>query len=104
MIMPHSGDVVSSQINKIALQYNVPLVKADAQYNFDDFAPLYMQAMKQSENGKMTVIRLCETDGRRGSITLSKPVKLLNMLEDELCTVDKIDYKPFEIITIGVEL
>ena len=104
MIMPHSGDIVSSQINKIALQYNVPLVKADVEYNFDDFAPLYMQAMKQSENGKMTVIRLCETDGRRGSITLSQPVKLLNMLEDELCTVDKIDYKPFEIITIGVEL
>ena len=104
MIMPHSGDVVSSQINKIALQYNVPLVKADVEYNFDNLAPLYMQAMKQSENGKMTVIRLCETDGRRGSITLSKPVKLLNMLEDELCTVDKIDYKPFEIITIGVEL
>ena len=63
-----------------------------------------MQAMKKSENGKMTVIRLCETDGRRGSIKLSQPVKLLNMLEDELCTVDKIDYKPFEIITIGVEL
>lgn len=102
MIIPHSGDTVSAGINKIALQYNVPLVKADVEYNGDTFEPLYLQAMKKSENGKMTVIRLSEQDGKRGTIKLDKKVKILNMLEDVESETDVIEYKPFEIITIGV--
>lgn len=103
MIMPHSKNAVDAGINQIAHQYNTPLVKADAEYNGIDFAPLYMQAMKQSENGKMIVIRLSEQDGRRGAIQLHKKVKLLNMLEDVQEETDVITYKPFEIITIGIE-
>lgn len=103
MIMPHSKNAVDAGINQIAHQYNTPLVKADAEYNGIDFAPLYMQAMKQSENGKMIVIRLSEQDGRRGAIQLHKKVKLLNMLEDVQEETDVIAYKPFEIITIGIE-
>ena len=51
----------------------------------------------------MTVIRLSEQDGRRGRIKLSRRVKLLNMLEDIQGETDVIEYKPFEIITIGVK-
>lgn len=103
MIMPHSKNAVDAGINNIAHQYNTPLVKADAQYSGNAFAPLYMQAMKHSEDGLMTVIRLSEQDGRRGVIKLDKKVKLLNMLEDEIGQADVIEYKPFEIITIGIE-
>ncbi|MDE6505729.1 MAG: alpha-mannosidase, partial [Eubacterium sp.] len=60
MIMPHADNAVKAGINNIAFQYNVPLVKADVQYNGSTFEPLYMQAVKNSENGKMTVIRLSE--------------------------------------------
>lgn len=102
MIMPHSRDAVTAEINKCALQYNIPLVKADAEYNGESFAPLYMQAMKKSEDGTMTVIRLSEQNGSRGRIKLGKKVKLLNMLEDVEGETDVIEYKPFEIITIGV--
>ncbi|MCM1284579.1 MAG: hypothetical protein NC213_02905 [Acetobacter sp.] len=102
MIMPHSNDAVNADINKCALQYNIPLVKADAEYNGESFAPLYMQAMKKSESGLMTVIRLSEQNGSRGRIKLDKKVKLLNMLEDVESETDVIEYKPFEIITIGV--
>lgn len=102
MIMPHSGDVVTAGINKTALQYNVPLVKADIEYNGDTFEPLYLQAMKKSEDGSMTVIRLSEQDGKRGTIKLNRKVKLLNMLEDVEGETDVLEYKPFEIITIGV--
>lgn len=103
MIMPHRNDAVQAGINNIAFQYNVPLVKADAQYNGSTFAPLYLQAMKKAEDSDMTVIRLSEQDGRRGRIKLDKKVKLLNMLEEVEGEADVIEYKPFEIITIGVD-
>lgn len=103
MIMPHSEDAVKAGINNIAFQCNVPLVKADVEYNGNIFAPLYLQAMKKAEDSDMTVIRLSEQDGKRGRIKLDKKVKLLNMLEEVEGETDIIEYKPFEIITIGVE-
>ncbi len=103
MIMPHSEDAVKAGINNIAFQYNVPLVKADVEYNGNIFAPLYLQAMKKAEDSDMTIIRLSEQDGKRGRIKLDKKVKLLNMLEEVEGETDIIEYKPFEIITIGVE-
>ena len=102
MIYPHNKNAVDANINKIAFQFNEQLVKADVQYSGDTFDPLYLQAMKQSEDGSMTVIRLSEQDGKRGKIKLSKPVKLLDMLENEIGKTDVIEYKPFEIITLGV--
>ena len=102
MIYPHNKNAVDANINKIAFQFNEQLVKADVQYSGDTFEPLYLQAMKQSEDGSMTVIRLSEQDGKHGKIKLSKPVKLLDMLENEIGKTDVIEYKPFEIITLGV--
>lgn len=103
MIMPHADDAVKAGINNIAFQYNIPLVKADAVYDGATFEPLYLQAMKKSEDGTMTVIRLSEQNGNRGSIRLDKKVRLLNMLEEIEGETDTLEYKPFEIITIGVE-
>ena len=102
MIMPHRDDAVSANINNIAFQYNVPLVKADVQWDMPTFEPLYLQAVKKAEDSDMTVIRLSEQNGTRGQIKLDKRVKLLNMLEEVIDEVDTISYKPFEIITIGV--
>ncbi len=103
MIMPHAENAVSAGINKTAFQYNVPLVKADVSYTENTFEPLYMQALKESEDGSMTVIRLSEQDGKRGKIHLDKKVKLLNMLEEVQNETDVIEYKPFEIITVGID-
>ena len=102
MIMPHSGDAVSADINKIALQYNVPLVKADVEWSLSTFEPLYLQAVKKAEDSEMTVVRLSEQNGSRGEIKLDRTVKLLNMLEEEIGETDTIRYSPFEIITLGV--
>lgn len=102
MIMPHKDDAVSANINNISFQYNVPLVKADVQWDMPTFEPLYLQALKKAEDSDMTVIRLSEQNGTRGQIKLDKRVKLLNMLEEVIGEVDTISYKPFEIITIGV--
>lgn len=103
MIMPHASDAVHAEINNIAFQYNIPLVKADVQYSGGTFEPLYMQAVKTSEDGSMTVIRLSEQNGRRGKLNLDEKVKLLNMLEEVECETNVIEYKPFEILTIGIE-
>lgn len=102
MIMPHSGDAVSADINKIALQYNAPLVKADVKWLLPTFEPLYLQAVKKAEDSEMTVVRLSEQNGSRGEIKLDRTVKLLNMLEEEIGETDTIKYSPFEIITLGV--
>ena len=102
MIMPHSGDAVSANINKIALQYNVPLVKADVEWSLSTFEPLYLQAVKKAEDSEMTVVRLSEQNGSRGEIKLDRTVKLLNMLEEKIGETDTIRYSPFEIITLGV--
>ncbi len=102
MIMPHSGDAVYADINKIALQYNAPLVKADVEWSLSTFEPLYLQAVKKAEDSEMTVVRLSEQNGSRGEIKLDRTVKLLNMLEEEIGETDTIRYSPFEIITLGV--
>lgn len=102
MIVPHSGNAVDAGINNLAFQYNVPLVKSDAEYSGNTFEPLYMQALKESEDGNMTVIRLSEQNGKRGKIMLKNKVKLLNMLEEIEAETDVIVYKPFEIITLGI--
>ncbi len=103
MIVPHEGGAVSAGVNRLALQYNVPLVRADAQCSLPSFEPLYLQALKYSEDGKRIVVRLSEQNGSRGTIKLGKKVKLLNMLEEEQGETDTLDYSPFEIITLGVE-
>lgn len=102
MIVPHAGTAIEAEINKLAFEYNVPLTKADVSCK-NTFEGLYLQAMKISENGKMVVMRLSEQDGRRGRLLLPKPVKVLNMLEDVIGETAELAYKPFEILTIGIE-
>lgn len=103
MIVPHAGNAVSAGINNLALQYNVPLVKADVACTLPSFEPLYLQSLKYSEDGTMTVIRLSEQNGARGTLKLGKKVKLLNMLEEVQGETDTVEYAPFEIITLGLE-
>ena len=103
MILPHSGNAVDADINNIAFQYNNPLIRCDCEWSLPTFEPLYLQSAKMSEDGTMKVIRLSEQNGARGRMKLDKPVKLLNMLEEVEGEADVIEYKPFEIITIGVD-
>ena len=104
MIYPHKSDFVSAGINNLAFEYNVPLVRADADYDGPGFAPLFLQSMKLSEDGKMIVYRLSEQNGERGIIRTGRKYKVLNMLEDITGETEDIEYSPFEIITIGEEI
>ncbi len=104
MIYPHGGDAVAAEINKKAFEYNVPLRKADVESDLPDFGSLWLQAVKLSEDGKRIVIRLCEQNGERGVVNLPFTMDILNMLEDKIGETEKIEYSPFEIITLGINL
>lgn len=104
MILPHKDGAVKAEVNKKALMFNAPLKHIDKTWSYPTFEPLYLQAAKFSEDGKMLIFRLCETDGCRGTIKLDKKAILLDMLEQKVCDIEEINYSPFEIITIGVEL
>ena len=104
LIYPHAGNAVEAGVNRMALQYNTPLVKANAVSNLPDFQPLILQALKFSEDGSMIVARLSEQNGERGSISLGRKARLLNMLEEVEGETDAVEYSPFEILTLGFEI
>ena len=103
LIYPHAGDFVEAQVNRLAHEYNTPLIRADLSLDLD-FSPLYLQSAKLSENGDSIVYRLSEQDGARGRLKLGKPYYLMNLLEDVIGETDVIDYRPFEIITIAEKI
>ncbi|MCD7828342.1 MAG: alpha-mannosidase, partial [Clostridiales bacterium] len=105
MILPHSGNAVSAEINNIAFEYNIPLQKGNFSVNAE-FNGLYLEAMKLSENGEYVVVRLSEQNGSRGLFALNSgntEFTLMNMLEDPEETVCEYSYTPFEIFTIGIK-
>ncbi len=104
LILPHSGNAVAAGINRKALAYNIPLVNVSAASPGWDFGPLYLQAVKQSEDNTRLVFRLSEQDGRRGILRLPRTVTLLNLLEDAEGETDTIRYSPFELITFGIPI
>lgn len=103
MILPHGGDAVAAGVNEAAFEYNIPLRAADIEWKLGDFSPLWLQAVKLSEDGRMLVVRLSEQNGARGELRLPRRARLLNMLEDVTGEADTIEYSPFEIITLGFE-
>lgn len=101
MIMPHAGSFVDAEINNISFEYNIPITKSDVSCA-NTFDGMFLQAMKMSEKGNMVVVRLSEQDGKSGKLHFPKKVKVLNMLEDIQYEAQEIEFKPFEIITLGI--
>ena len=112
-IYPHEGTPQQARVNALAYEYNSPLVPV-RRPDFGARLPetldrlltvvgdkLFLQSVKYSEDGRMLVVRFSEQDGARGSIRLPARVRLLNMLEEPVGFIGRLDYKPFEIITIG---
>lgn len=104
LILPHKKDAVEAGINRRAFEYNVPLVRTPEKGLGFDFAPLYLQAAKLSEDRKFVVFRLSEQDGLRGKMKLPFRAVLMNMLEDVQGEAQEIAYGPFEILTVGMRV
>ena len=85
-IIPHSGDAVEAQVNKTAMEYNVPLCKSNvtvpaALRGTLNNCGLYLQAMKRSEDGQYLILRLSEQDGRVEDC-FPFEVQTMNLIED----------------------
>lgn len=66
---------------------------------------LALQATKRSEDGTAVIVRLCETDGRRGAVRMSTPVQPVDLLEDvQGEPVAELPYRPFEILSFAVPM
>ena len=63
---------------------------------------LFLQSLKQSEDGRSVILRLTEQDGRRGELKLPFPARLLTLTEDEAGETDTLAYGPFEIVTAAL--
>ena len=108
VILPHEGDWLQAHVNDCAMQYDVPLRKASVECPaaLKDAlcgSGLHLQAMKRSEDGSKLVLRLSEQDGRRGYVDFPCEVQTLNMLEDVQGTARRVAFKPFELITVGID-
>ncbi len=101
MILPHAGNTTEAKINNFALEYNIPLVRENINFNID-FGELYLQSLKLSENSQYVVIRLSEQNGKRGILRNIGEFTVMDMTEKAEYTADAYAYKPFEIITLGI--
>ena len=116
-ILPHGDDMSVTDITKAAWEYNIPIIgKGEAAQPFTiDHANLFLQAVKKAENADGLVLRLCEQAGRRGRAVLKLPfdvksARALDLLERpcegsvEVLETNglAVEYRPFEIISIGV--
>ncbi len=102
-ILPHAGGTQQANVHGAALIFNAPLVYTQplqVPALLKRFEGLYLQCVKRSEDGKKTVCRLIETDGRRGTCDLGETVTVTDLLERPLFETDKLHFKPFEIITV----
>lgn len=116
-ILPHAGGPVQAGVNRFALEQNLPPRRPQLPESLPESLTsllaclaaagdrLYLQALKRSEDGKKIVVRLCESDGRRGTLTLPFPVTPVNMLEDPTGeATDRLEYHPFEILSFACPL
>ena len=132
-IMPHSGDWKNGAMAE-GEAYSLPAfageprslslkgVKKDlpaAQSLFSLDAPnVQVTGVKQSEDGKRLIVRLCEMEGSETRLRLTLPVpaasvEKLNILEDRLESIPldrragntvSLSVRPHEIVTLGIRI
>ena len=104
LIVPHERTPQEDGINRMAIEYNTPLLRAKLPaLALPETGSLFLQSLKQAEDRKHLILRLTEQDGRRGAIRFPFPVTVTNLLEDGERETDTIAYGPFEMVTLKAE-
>jgi len=121
-LLPHAGDLRDGRVIEEAYALNVPLITRElkskagslpASHSFfrTDRPGAVIEAIKISEDGKSLIVRLYESEGARGSVTLSTTLPLrrawvADLLENELRALKltngmaALELSPFEIVTL----
>ena len=118
-IMPHAGGWREAGVVAEAARFNVPVLFAPGPASAHAFATLddpnlVIDTIKRSETGDATILRLYECHGARGTATLTLAnnpgaAHLCNLLEEKLSAARgkdnaiRLDYTPYQIITLRVE-
>ena len=104
LIVPHAGSAQAAGINRMALEYNTPLLRASLPaVQLPETGTMFLQCVKQSEDGGKVILRFTEQDGCRGTIRFPWPVTVTSLLEDGEQITDTVSYGPFEMITVAAE-
>ena len=103
LILPHASSAQSAGVNRLALEYNTPLLRAALpSLRLPETNSLFLQSLKLSEDGKTFILRFTEQDGARGVLRFPFPVTVTNLLEDPDHETDTLPYGPFEMLTLSL--
>ena len=119
-LYPHVGDVAHSKVMQQAMLLNNPLVAVggkteDISFVAVDCDSIVIDTVKPAEDGNGVVVRLFENNNCTTSCTLTfglnvASATICDLLENDLQSVDvannkiKLTLKPFEIVSIKVQL
>ena len=116
-LLPHTGDIRAGRVVEEAEAFNLPLSIRPGRLDGPgwivsvDRAGVSIEAVKPSDEGDATVVRLCEVHGSRGSatVTLHRPfaaVERTDLLERSGVALDhlgqdvRVQLRPFELVTL----
>jgi len=121
-LLPHAGSAIEADVIDEAYAFNMPLVLRSTRAEpgtrnifSTDVRNVVIETLKRAEAGDGLIVRLYESHGGRGTIMLTSDLavrraSLCNGLEQELEELKwvndsvSIDIKPFQIMTIKLEL
>ena len=124
-LLPHAGDLRQGRVIEEAYQLNVPLrinplpvhtgsLPTEHSFFETDRPGIIIESIKAAEDGAGIVVRLYESYGSRGPVTLRstlpiKAVSRTDMLENTVESLSvangsvKLEVRPFEIVTLKLE-
>ena len=116
---PHANGLIEAEVVRRAYEFNLPLTVIHGQVQEQswwrlDSAHVILDTVKKAEDSDAVVIRLYETHGVRGSVTLESALPFqrawrANLLEEKQALIAleggrvSLDFKPFQIITVILE-
>ena len=118
--LPHAGSFTESNVMREAAMLNRDIVmlegncKIELPFTLSHICNVALGALKKAEKSDDLIVRLAETDGRNGKITLEFPAEVTvsecDMLEWEDCGIKAADcrsitlkFAPFEIKTLRIK-
>ena len=117
-LYPHDGALAAGEVVRRAHEFNTPwtilpgATSAARSWFSVDTPHLVLDTIKRAEDSDALIVRLHECHGARGTARLGTSVAIqeacrVNLLEEDpepLATLDAIPFRPFEIITLRLDI
>ncbi len=121
-LLPHVGSIVDSNVIDQAYAFNLPLVIGTTQAEATsmnlfsvDQSNVVIETVKKAEDSNALIVRLYESHGGRGAVTLSsdlafKRAALVNGLEEEIGNLSwqngtvALNVTPFQVVSVKLDV